>query len=812
MKGYLTIISLLISSFSWLYAIPIRTDFHIKIDQFGYRPEAAKVAIISQAVNGFNAPDAFIPGAEYEVREWNSDQIIYSGNLTPWKEGEVHQQSGDKVWWFDFSEVKNPGSYYIYDPENQVGSVRFEIAENVYQDVLVQAVRTYFFQRCGFAKEFPYADPRWVDAAAYNHQNQDPEARLITDQFNNDTKRDLSGGWFDAGDYTKYVNFTHSVIHNLLFAYAENPEVWGDNFNIPESGNGIPDILDELKWELDWLLKMQLADGSVLMKVGEPDNAGQSPPSSDTGIRYYGPANSSSTRTFASTMAHASLVYQSLEFTEMKDYGVKLLEAAEKAWQWLESNPATQSYDNQGFSSANPDRSAYDQLATQFSAAVYLFDATDADIYHDYVKSNYQNIHAISWTFWYPFEQTYQDALLYYTQIDNADAGISSEILTNFESSISSNNADLVSALSEDEDAYHAYIKDNDYVWGSNQVKSQTGNILYNAYHYDILENRKEDLLRVSEGYIHYLHGVNPMSMVFLSNMGYFGAENYVNEIYHQWFADDTEWDHALNSAKGPAPGYLTGGPNREYSPAEGVIAPPQNQPIQKSYKDWNTVWPDKSWEITEPAIYYQAAYIKLLSKFVHQNNQPASHQATPRNFNATIDDEGKIHLSWYSSSEVNNRYYVIFRSENEGPFSPVDTIESKNQQAQIIKYESLDQSDAPLIDYYVSQIDLDNSEDKSHVQRIMNPLGLGNEHWQDLVIYPNPFSREIRIQNSKIYGDRIDISLFSMEGSLILNKSITSAAPEETINIPENLKSGVYIMEISHQDSYKHRKLIIKK
>jgi hypothetical protein len=137
---------------------------------------------------------------------------------------------------------------------------------------------------------------------------------------------------------------------------------------------------------------------------------------------------------------------------------------------------------------------------------------------------------------------------------------------------------------------------------------------------YDLDPANAKDYRDASEGYIHYMHGVNPLGMVMLTNMYDYGAEKSVNEIYHGWFHDGTDFDNALSSLYGPPPGYVTGGPNPTYEPDAsypGDIIPPQNQPIQKSYKDWNTSWPENSWEITEPAIYYQAAYIKLLSKFV---------------------------------------------------------------------------------------------------------------------------------------------------------------------------------------------------
>jgi hypothetical protein len=103
--------------------------------------------------------------------------------------------------------------------------------------------------------------------------------------------------------------------------------------------------------------------------------------------------------------------------------------------------------------------------------------------------------------------------------------------------------------------------------------------------------------------------------MVMLSNMYSLGGDRCVNEIYHTWFYDQTEYDHALTSEKGPAPGYVTGGPNPSFSVTS--LSPPANQPALKSYLEFNDGYPLSSWEITEPSISYQAAYLRLLAHFV---------------------------------------------------------------------------------------------------------------------------------------------------------------------------------------------------
>ena len=234
------------------------TDEHIKIDQFGYLPEAKKIAIISNPKLGFNGGESFAPAAIYQLKNAFTDETVFSASITSWNNGATHSQSGDQIWWFDFSEYQTQGTYYIYDSNSDVRSYTFAIGANVYNDVLKQACRTFYYQRCNSSKTLPYAEEGWTDEISFTGTEQDTDCRLVTEP-SADNSKDLSGGWFDAGDYNKYINYADGVIHDLLDAYQINPLIWGDNFNIPESGNGIPDLLDEIKWELDWFLKGAVA-------------------------------------------------------------------------------------------------------------------------------------------------------------------------------------------------------------------------------------------------------------------------------------------------------------------------------------------------------------------------------------------------------------------------------------------------------------------------------------------------------------------------------------------------------------------------
>ena len=131
--------------------------------------------------------------------------------------------------------------------------------------------------------------------------------------------------------------------------------------------------------------------------------------------------------------------------------------------------------------------------------------------------------------------------------------------------------------------------------------------------------------------YLHYLHGVNPLGTVYLTNMNSFGAENSADQIFHSWFADGSaKWDSASELDVRPAAGLR--GRRAEPRPVRlGRVAarasrrkcgstrpsPPYGQPPQKSYLDFNDGWPLNSWSITENSNGYQTAYIRLLARFV---------------------------------------------------------------------------------------------------------------------------------------------------------------------------------------------------
>jgi len=606
---------------------------YIVVDQFGYLPGSRKVAVLRDPVEGFDADESFEPGSWYAVVNATTGDTVYRAERTRWADGQTDPSSGDRVFHFEFTPVTGTGTYYVLDEELSLRSYDFVIAPNVYNEVLRQAMRTFFYQRAGFRKEARYAGSAWADEASHVGDLQDCNCRSFFDKPNPGTEKDLSGGWYDAGDYNKYTSWTANYVVEMMKAYLEKPDAWGDDCNIPESGNGRPDILDEAIWGIDHLLRMQQASGSVLSIVGE---AGGSPPSSATGPSYYGPPNTSATLNTAGAFAIASRVYRA---TGLTDYADTLLDRALLAYEWGVSHPDSLFYNNssqhgsQGLGAGQQETDNYGRAMARLEAACYLFRETGEAAFRDYFDDHYREARLYQYSgFAYPFEAQTQEVLLYYTAIDGGTPSVQNDIRAVYRNAVVSGTYNLPGYVN-DLDPYLAYMKD--YTWGSNGTKSNQGSMNYNLISYDLAEGIEGLAREAAEAYIHYLHGVNPLNMVYLSNMYGFGADHGVNEFYHSWFTNGSPlWDRVGTSTYGPAPGFLTGGPNPQYDwdgccPSgcgstynnslcnSESITPPRGQPDQKSYKDFNTSWPLNSWSVTENSCGYQVSYIRLLSKFV---------------------------------------------------------------------------------------------------------------------------------------------------------------------------------------------------
>ena len=285
------------------------------LNQVGFLPDGKKTVTINSAN----------PGSEFDIVD-ESGAVVYTGILSDAYDDSLI--SGETVYYGDFSDFTTPGTYKVVSRDG-AESYPFTIADGIYNDLLKDTFRMLYLQRCGMeltgdlAGDFAHPACHTQEAVIYG-----------TDQ-----KKTVSGGWHDAGDYGRYVVPGAQTVQDLLMTYEDFPELWNgpdaDNMGIPESGNGIPDILDEARYELDWLLQMQdEASGGVYHKITCLDFPGFVMPQEETDTLYLAPVSTAATADFAAVMAKSSQVYKEID----SDFADTCLDASLKAWSFLEAN------------------------------------------------------------------------------------------------------------------------------------------------------------------------------------------------------------------------------------------------------------------------------------------------------------------------------------------------------------------------------------------------------------------------------------------------------------------------------------------
>jgi endoglucanase len=292
----------------------------IRLDQAGYLPDAPKLAVIAAQ------PKA----RTFTVRRAADDKSVYRGSLSKPAQDE---NSGDQVQLADFTRVTAPGRYVLEIPG--VGkSYPFEIGGRAYQRAYYLAMRSFYGQRCGMAvdmgPEFPHHHAACHLTGAWHASSGRTGPRAS------------AYGWHDAGDYGRYIVNSGISTGTLLWTWELFHDGIGQiGLHIPESGNGTPDILSEIRWNLEWMLSMQDTDGGVWHKQTTEKFSGFIMPEKDTAASlvigtgappYKG---SCATGDFAAVMAIAQRVYKPYDAA----FAARAGEAAVKAFTWLVANP-----------------------------------------------------------------------------------------------------------------------------------------------------------------------------------------------------------------------------------------------------------------------------------------------------------------------------------------------------------------------------------------------------------------------------------------------------------------------------------------
>ncbi len=299
-------------------------DFRPKVNQLGFLPDAEKYfSIIS--------PNA-LPGQKFSVVNAGDLKITGEGKLSDKLYDDV-AASGEKVLRGYFSEFTHSGSYRI--KVDSLYSHSFTIGADIYKDLFKDALRSFYTNKCGVAVE----DLR----TEIDHKACHTGDTLIRKK--NGEYSDFTGGWHNAGDYGKWTHMAAISTANMMWLYElSGAETRNINLETPESENEISDILDQARWGLEWLLKMQRADGAVYHKVDtQPEFAVGKKPEDDTLKRYASFQSATEIQEpsaidaadFTAVMLQAFRVYNSVDVV----FAARCRDAALLSWQWLLSNP-----------------------------------------------------------------------------------------------------------------------------------------------------------------------------------------------------------------------------------------------------------------------------------------------------------------------------------------------------------------------------------------------------------------------------------------------------------------------------------------
>ena len=546
-------------------AFAAEATLEIKVDQAGYLPAAPKIAVVA----------AQKPATEFLVRRSAGDAVAWRGKPSA---SRPDADSGDAVQLANFSALSESGRYYLEVPG--VGrSWNFAIGADVYQRAYYLAMRSYYGQRCGTAVDLGPEFP------GFRHDACHLEGAWHASSGKTGP-RASHGGWHDAGDYGRYVVNSGISTGTLLWTW----EMFGARLspiklNIPESGNGTPDILSEIKWNLDWMLSMQDDDGGVWPKQTSERFCGFIMPEKDTLVSYVMGAGqepyktSCATADFAAVMAIAARAFRPFD----RAYADRSLVAARKAWAWVEKHPDVTFHNPPGVNTGEygDDNCADERLW----AAAELWRTTGDAPYENYFLAHYAEFHpAATRPQWW--SKVSNLALWTYVLGGGKNAAASSAIQ---KESLAA--ADQIVERTT-ANGYRNSLARIDYEWGSNGNVANYGMqlVVANAFHPDpryrnaALEN------------LHYLLGRNTFSLSFVTQVG----EHPYRHPHHRPSAADNNPE--------PWPGLLSGGPNPERGDAAAKKLPPDLPPAKVYVDD------EGSYSTNEIALNWNAPLVFLLA------------------------------------------------------------------------------------------------------------------------------------------------------------------------------------------------------
>ncbi|GFN29973.1 glycoside hydrolase family 9 protein [Paenibacillus xylaniclasticus] len=490
----------------------------IRMNQLGFTLGQTK-AFTSQLANG-----------RFEVVNVDTDETVYKGKTGPLTDDA---SAGIPVSRTSLDGLDEAGRYRIV-MEGGIESETFTISPRPYQQIKLALLKNFYYMRCGMELTEEFAGP-WKHGACH----------LAHGEVHGDTDTLLpsAGGWHDAGDYGKYMVAAAKAVADLMLAYERYPEAFEELTVIPESGNGIPDILNETRYELDWMLLNQRQDGAVYHKLTTYAFTGLNVmPEDDLADLVFSPVSFTAAGTFAASMAMAARVYAPFDAA----FARVCQEAAERSWQWLEQ---ADEQERTGFRNPSDvttgeygDETVVDEL---YWAAAELYRLTGEAVYlnrsEQLAKSGSFPLCPFGWADVGGYGTTALIAAL-------RERGENRALLDDLQRAWLDRADELLTASLRD--GFGVALPSDGYIWGSNMIVMNDGMHLLMAA--DLTEDaaKREAYCRAAQYQWDYLLGNNVLGICYVTGFGSYS----VMHPHHRPSVADGVTD--------PVPGIVAGGPN----------------------------------------------------------------------------------------------------------------------------------------------------------------------------------------------------------------------------------------------------------
>jgi endoglucanase len=492
----------------------------IRVDQLGFAPGARKLAV----VEGIDASQPF------SVVRAKGGKTVFKGTL---EAPATWAPAARTAALADFSALAAPGLYRI-EVRGVPASDVFRIDADAYAGLSDAALKAYYFNRAGIALDARHAG---VYARPAGHPDTQVEIHPSAASPGRPAGTVVSApkGWYDAGDYNKYVVNSGISTWTLLAAYAHYPKFFkGRDINIPESGNAVPDILDEAAWNLEWMLAMQdPGDGGVYHKLTNLQFDGIVMPAQANAKRYMVGKGTAATLDFAAVMAMAARVYAPYE-ARFPGLPARMRAAAEAAWGWAMTHPDVAYVQPEDVKTGGYND---DKFADEFAwaaAELYLLTGTPAyyQTFARYAEApgvpNWANVGALGWiSLASDLPRLPDDAAR--EKVRAGVLGEASKLATKWSQS-----------------PWRVAMESQDFRWGSNADVLNQAMMLLQGYRLD--GDRAQ--LDAAQSQLDYILGRNPLGVSFVTGQGVRSPMH----IHHR--------PSEADGIDAPVPGWLSGGPN----------------------------------------------------------------------------------------------------------------------------------------------------------------------------------------------------------------------------------------------------------